>query len=286
MISIGILAAILSLIFISISDLISKKISSTIGSQAATTLLMAISLVPLLVVMVYIPPYNISVSTIAYAVIGGLFYAFAILLILKSLETEQASNTWALLNISLISVVLLGAFTLNEPLDAAEVLGIIIVIVGSIMITITEEMGFNKKLIPALVGNILFAGAYLFSTFATAQSSTAYTAVYPISFSVALAMLLILWAFRRKSKWKVAKRLRSGNTLAIAALAGIALGIGQLAWMLAVHLQLVALAAAISDAEPMIIVLMSYLVYKEKLTLLQGVGVMLSLAGALAVSLL
>ena len=285
MLSLGIIIALGSTLLIATSDTLIKKLAAKLGSYLTATVPLAVAIIPLLTVAVVIPPVSIAPVYLLFTVLGGLIYALALILILKSLETEQASNTWALSNITLVPIILLGALVLAEPLNTIEIVGILAVIFGSTLITVTGDLKFNKKLFPAIAGNLLYAIYFLLITYSISQAPGAYTMIFPLAYAVALVALLAYGASASRLIPSL-RRFGKARILPLTVLVGLLSGLSYVLWLFVVVLKTVALGGAIQVFEPAIVVVFAYFVYKERLTALQMAGIVIALGGALAISLL
>src|SRR5208283_4411978 len=74
--------------------------------------------------------------------------------IYRSLETEQVSNTMVLFEISPVIIVLIGIFVLSERLTFLEGMGMLAVFFGALFVTTNVRVRFNRKLLPAIFGNL------------------------------------------------------------------------------------------------------------------------------------
>lgn len=285
MLSPGIIFAIGSMIVIAVVDTFMRKATRALGSYFSSMIFIGLAIIPLLFLVVAVPPSGIAPIYLLYAVLGGLAYALGLVLVLKTLETEQASNTWALSNIGLIPIILLGAIVLAEPINMLELFGILGVVFGSLMITITKDMKFNKKLLPAIAGNVLFAVYFIFSTYAVSQAHAEYTLIFPLAYASAF-IALMAYGTAKSSLKPAIKKLNKSNLLWFVVAIGLLGGVSQALWMFVVIFKTVALGGAIQVFEPALVVVLAYMVYRERLTPLQSIGVIISLAGALAVSVL
>lgn len=285
MLSLGIILAIGSMLVIAVVDTLLKKVTVAAGTYFTSTLFAGLAIIPLLFIIIAVPPTSVAPIYIALTVLGGLAYALGLILVLKSLETEQASNTWALSNIGIVPLILLGVLVLAEPISLIEILGMAVVIFGSLMITVTKDMKINRKLLPAIAGNVLFAVYFILTTYSVSQSQNAYSVIFPLAYAVALAALLAYGSATSKLL-PAYRKLKRARLLPLAISLGLLGGVSQLLWLFVVVLKTVALGGAIQVLEPAIVVVLAYLMYREKLTPLQGIGIAVSLVGAFVVSLL
>ncbi|MGA3021072.1 MAG: DMT family transporter [Candidatus Micrarchaeales archaeon] len=287
MLSLGLISALVSLIFISFSDALLKKVSVAFGGYISS-LAIGLSIPTLFLVFILIPS-TITSIILLLCLVAGIAVAAGYVFILISLETEQASNTWALVNIAYVPIVLMGIFVLQQSVNLIQLMSIVLIFVGSALVTITKDIKFNKSLVPAIFGNLLFGIFNVVTIYEISQYTYAASAVYFITWSIAFVALIVYgWVTSRlKLGSRILKINKNKKTAILFALAGgLVIGISQTAWIFAILYKFVTIGGALLATEPILVVIICYFMYKEKLTLLQGVGIIVSVLGTIILSLL
>jgi drug/metabolite transporter (DMT)-like permease len=283
MFGLGYVVAIATLLSLSFGDTIGKNVSTKFGNYVSTLFIMGFGIIPLLVSLLFFPQNLFNYNGIVLAVVAGFFLALGYVLVYKSLETEQASNTWVLLNISAAMVVLFGVFALRESVDLVQVISIVLVFMGVILVTVTREFKFNRLLLPAIVGNVSWVVFLILIVYGISGTASESTGLFLISRVAGFLMLLTYLLFTRKINSGFMAKLRRPNLAAISS--GLFDGFAQVTYTLVVLLQFVVIGASMTALEPAIVTMLSIAAYKEKLTKIQLVGLIISVFGAVALGL-
>ncbi len=288
MLSTGIIAAFVCVILFSLGDTLAKNAATALGSYRTALYIVVSGGVPIAVAFALFPPQSITVTILELSCLGGVFLAAGYALVYISLRTEQASDTWALINISPAALILFGIFVLGEPVNPLQAVCIGAIIIGALMITVTEDVRFNRKLLPAMAGNLCFAAFILIAVYGMSTYRNDITAFYFVPRLVAIAALVGYAAVKPKSLraaagTKRSLRLWGISQRRIAVVSGLLDGAAQASFMLVVLFSVVAIGSAITAAEPVLVVLLCYVLYRERLTRLQAAGIVISVIGAVAV---
>ena len=171
---------------------------------------------------------------------------------------------------------LYGALVLGETVSLLDMIGIAVIILGTIAVSI-EKMKFNSGLLPAMGAQVFWALGWILLVY---PISVTKNFVLPnlISFSATLAMVCVLLAlFGKRIKHK--KKIESSN-LAVGVSAGLASGSGNAVYTLLIYLKDLALSAPIANSTPVIIAVIARFVYKERLSAVQYLGIAAVVIGA------
>ena len=260
----------------SISGIIIKGISSKFGNLLATALIGAGNVIVLAIVVLVLG--NISVGTYAagLSVAAGIITGTGYILFYRSLQHQRASNTYSIIEIQVVILFLYGALVLGETVSLLDMIGIAVIILGTIAVSI-EKMKFNSGLLPAMGAQVFWALGWILLVY---PISVTKNFVLPnlISFSATLAMVCVLLAlFGKRIKHK--KKIESSN-LAVGVSAGLASGSGNAVYTLLIYLKDLALSAPIANSTPVIIAVIARFVYKERLSAVQYLGIAAVVIGA------
>ncbi|MDE1846337.1 MAG: DMT family transporter [Candidatus Micrarchaeota archaeon] len=283
MVSPGLLAIIVTFVAFSISLTLERRVATLAGTLRGSVLVLFFGLLPLLVFF-SISNFNLSAFEIFLSLASGILFAVGYVLYYKSLETEQISNTTG---VGLIQPALLLVFSivvLKESITFHQTLGGIIIFVGVILIITNNKFELNRKLIPALVANISWAGYWIIASYAI-LSSQQVGAVLLISRFVGFVITTLLFAiYLRNDKIPQIKSNLVLPLLAVAIAAGLLDGLGNATFGFVIQYGVLSLGSIFVAGLPLSVTLLAYFVYKERLTKLQGLGMMVAVIGALVIA--
>ncbi len=265
----------------SISGIIIKRVSSKFGNLFATAAVGAGNVIVLSAVVLLLGNLGISTYAAGLSIAGGIITGAGYLLFYKSLEKQQASNTFSTIEIQVAILFLYGALVLGEAVSALDVLGIVIIALGTIAVSI-EKMKFNKGLLPAIVAQVFWALGWIFLVY---PISVTPNHILPnlISFIAALGMVcLILLACKINKKLDLHP---DSKGVAVGISAGLFSGSGNAVYTLLIYLKELALSAPISNSTPIIIAVIAHFVYKERLSAIQILGIIAVVLGAVILNI-
>jgi uncharacterized membrane protein len=265
----------------SISGIIIKRVSSKFGNLFATAAVVAGNVIVLSAVVLLLGNLGISAYAAGLSVAGGIITGVGYLLFYKSLQKQQASNTFSTIEIQVAILFLYGVLVLGEAVSALDVLGIVIIALGTIAVSI-EKMKFNKGLLPAIVAQVFWALGWIFLVY---PISVTPNHILPnlISFIAALGMVcLILLACKINKKLDLHP---DSKGVAVGISAGLFSGSGNAVYTLLIYLKELALSAPISNSTPIIIAVIAHFVYKERLSAIQILGIIAVVLGAVILNI-
>ena len=275
-----------AMLLLSFSDVFSKPVADVFGAYVSS-LYLGVALVPAIIYLVLSPPAQITPLLVTLAIGGGASLALGYVFVLKSLETEQATNTWGLINLGYLSIILFGVLVLGEHVTVLQAIAITAILTGAIMVTINRGMKFNRQLLPAIIGNLLWVGFNILIIYNISTYTSSPSAIISILFASGFLILLLYGLFSRKAT--TAKTLtmpKNRRPFVLFIVSGLMLGAGQVAFVLVILQHFVALGGAVLAIEPMVILVLGYALYKERITAFQGVGLLVTVVGAVMIGLL
>jgi drug/metabolite transporter (DMT)-like permease len=288
MISYGIIAALASVFLWTVSQLISKTVAPRIGNVRTALLVIAAGIIPMLALFI-LSPAAISNLAIVYSALSGVFLGLGFILFYKSVETQQISNAAATALVQPALLVLYAIIILSQPIDVIEIIGTVGVFAGVILISITKNLKFNKMLIPAILGNASWAVYWVFMSAAIATSGQTVTPLLiSRALAIAIGVIAFLLFFGKKANRITTKKslyIPIAVVLALGVTEGIMDGSGNLAFSIAVKLNLLGLGAVLTALEPVLIIVFAYFIYKDRLSRVQLLGIALATIGAVAIAL-
>ena len=285
MLDLGLAVALVAMLCFTASDTISKSVSAKIGNKRTATVMFSASVLPLLVGGYFFGLGEISAVAVVLSFASGIVYGIAYLLLYKSLETEQVANTISLTGIEWALIVLFSVFVLGESITALQLLCFIGIFAGTFLVTTEKGFEFNKGYVPAMLGFAASAVVYILLIYALKGSSGI---ILPTLINrIAAASMLI--AFIRVSpetnkKFKSIKLLDNKNVLVKNTMMGLFTGGASLAFLSLAVLNFVAVGSVIVAIEPAIVILLGYLLYKERFVRHQIVGFAILLTSIIVLS--
>ncbi|MDE1869837.1 MAG: DMT family transporter [Candidatus Micrarchaeota archaeon] len=284
MISPGLLAIAATFIAFSFSLILERRVAMLAGTLRGSVLVLFFGLFPLLVFFL-LSGFNLSYYEIFLSVASGIIFAAGYVLYYKSLETEQISNTTGIGLIQPALLLIFSIFVLAEPITAIQAVGGITIFLGVVLIITNDNFELNRKLIPALVANVSWAGYWIIASYAIISSQEV-GAVLLISRVVGMVIALALFAIYLKQKR--IPRLRGSliAPLLVTAIAtGLLDGFGNATFGFVIQYNVLSLGSIFVSALPISVTFLAYFAYKERLTKLQWIGMAIAIIGALVIAM-
>ncbi len=288
MLSIGIIAAFGAALFWTASQLLSKTVAPRIGNFKTAGVIAAVGLIPMVVLFV-LSPVLVSTNNLILSGISGIALALGYILFYRSVETQQISNAAATALIQPAILVFYAVLVLGESVNSLQSVGILAIFIGVILLDLTKKLKFNRKMIPAIVGNGIWA---LYWIFLAAAINSSHQIAEPLLVSRSTAVVVILVAlllFLGEEKHRTlakTKYIPLALLFGIVLVEGIADGSGNIAFGTTVNLNLLGLGSVLLAAEPIFIAIVAHFMYKDRLSKIQTMGVLLAAAGAAVIALL
>lgn len=274
MIRAEIFAGILTLILYTFGDLLIKRPSEKAGSVPVSLVVSTSSTVILIILSIF-TDFRISDRALFFSALTGILMGTGTLSVLKSLESEQVSDTMSMVAISYAIPVIFGSVVLHEAVPYVSWAGIALIFAGSVTI-IFKEMKFNIALLPAVTGNVLWGLQFITFDYAL-QFSANFLVIAATGSAVALLIIFSYAYFKSDTAIYGLCKLE-------AAVAGIAMGLGLAGALYLILNHTVTLGLSIVAAEPALITLFGKIIYKDKINTLQMAGIAVAMAGVLLVT--
>lgn len=265
----------------SISGVMIKRVSHRLGNLYATALVGIGNVIILSIVVLFLGNLSITPIAAGLSVIGGIITGLGYVLFYKSLERQQASNTYSTIEIQVAILFLYGVFVLGEAVSSKDIFGIIIIALGTFAVSI-EKKGFNKGLLPAIAAQAFWAFGWIFLVY---PISVTQNHILPnlISFASVLALVcFILLIYKGKAE---PEAKRSSRDVLIGITSGLFSGSGNAIYAMLIYFKELAIGAPISNTTPIIVAIISHFVYKERLTLIQAIGIIAVVIGAVMIEI-
>jgi drug/metabolite transporter (DMT)-like permease len=284
--NLGIAAALVATSAYVVGDTASKYVSEFFGNRTASIAIMGVGILPAFIaLLIFGAGSMLNAYQIGLIALSAFFLAAGYLLVYKSLETEQISNTLILFESVPVVLVLFGFFALSESITVIQSVSMLAIFFGALCVTTNVKQRFNKKLFPAIIGMILWAFYAIPITYAIKGSGEfilPILAVKIFSFVMVAAYLLLT---RPRSKASKAPKRISGKAVLITLGSGLFDGIGMLVFGYVFLGNAIALAGAINSMGPAFEMFLGRMFYKDRWTKLQFAGLVVMVVGAIALSL-
>lgn len=271
MVKAEIFAGILTLLLYTLGDLLVKRPSQKAGS-VPVSLVVSASSASILIILSSFTGFWIPSGALFFSALTGILMGIGTLLVLKSLESEQVSDTMSMVAISYAIPIIFGSVALHEKVSYISWIGIVLIFAGSATIMF-KEMNFNSALLPAIIGNIMWGFQFITFNYAL-KFSTNYLTVAATGSSVALLIVFSYAYLKSETAIDDLSKLE-------ASLAGIALGLGLAGALYIILNHTMTLGLSIVAAEPVFVTLFGKIIYKDKINKLQAVGIAVAMAGIL-----
>ncbi len=210
-----------------------------------------------LVILSLIGGIDMNIITITISFFTGIAMSFSYLLFMRSLILEELSRVSILGYIHPLFVAILAYLFLEESLTLLEYCGIVMIVISTVIISYKGSLKISRALIPMLLFNIILAVKSVIAKYLL--FSTDYWS-YLFWFMLGLILsrsILLINKEHRSILSNIDKRLiMYGFTISILFL------IANLAFYYAISLTFVSLVVTISTIEPLIILLIIYIIDK------------------------
>ncbi|MGC8679936.1 MAG: EamA family transporter [Candidatus Micrarchaeia archaeon] len=285
-IGLGFILALATMFFWGINEVLFKPVTGLFG-PLTSSLFVGVMLIPSIIYLLLFPPLQITLLLVILTLASGILYVFGFFLIFKSLETEQASETWGLGSLPYLSAILFAIFVLNESINVFQAVSIILILLGALMISLNKNIEFNKKLFSALMGNIFWMLSMLFYIYTLSLYPLSSSIVLFLSLAFGFATVFLYGSFYHKFDKNIILSVKKDTKhVVLLIIAWLFEGIGQITFLLVVLMKYIAIGSAIMALDPILVLIISYIVYKERITLLQGIGIIVAVSGAIILSLI
>lgn len=216
---------------------------------------------------------------ILIAVINGFSYFLSTVTNIEALKKIPANVFYPVFRLNIAITVLFSIFYFNESLTTSNILGIVISIMVAVLIGRTRENEENEKILH--IGLLLTLIAAIASSLASISSKFAANNVNQFSFIAVSYTVNALLSLGAKSKFKTQNRSKLLPALILGIIIGILNFMGFYAYIQALKTGPLSIVATIMSLNFIIVIILSILVYKEKLTLKRVLGIVLTIVAML-----
>jgi len=281
-----IIASLLAVLSWSFVDAVSKLYINKFGKELSSLILLAIGIIPMLL-LAMISPYLGNIFFLLFiGFSGGLVLFLGYIFVYKSVPSCGVSNSYILLEIQPIILILFGIFVLGEYISIEKVASIILIFVGISFVMLSKKFKLDKQLVPALMGNVTWAIYWAIIILAFLYYKNF---VLPLLFARMFGALFAYLYYKAKppkNYYKINLSKSEISIILILILAGLFDGFGNISFAFVSFSNKVVLGSAILSSEPIIIWLIGLIAYHEKITVRQKFGFLVATIGYLLFTLL
>ena len=283
MLNIEIIGVLLSVLMYIIYNTLVKRLASATGNYKAAMVIMVLSLVPMIAIAYVLQAsWLIGLVPLLISVIAGIFTFVGFELYYRALHTEQLTNSAGLNSVGNALIVVFGIFVLHERIAQLGLIGIVMIFVGSFLIATKRGFDFNRKLLPAVLASISFSIVWVLLSYVITSTNNF---IVPLLISRAVGVIIAIpyiHAFKRKSHLVKHKRIFEVGIplLIIGVLAGIADGAGDTLFGFITLHKYLAIGGALTILTTVGVSVLAYFVYKDRLTKLELIGLLVAILGA------
>lgn len=268
-----------------ISSVTVRKLSELFGNVRSAVVILVGYAVVLMIILPTSGYPGLTVNSFWESATAGLFIGVGYILVLKSLETESAGSTFVFTELQVIIIAAFGVLILGEHIAAASYIGMALIAAGLVFVSKKDGSRFNLNLMPAVIGNIFWAAGWV-ALYYPIHAMDSYVFPVTIDYSFAALVALLYLAVNRK---KILRRRSKNITryfVLFVIIAVIAGALGNLIFGSIETSNYIAIGSAIANTSPIIITMIAYIAYKEKLTKMQILGLFVAVSGAVIINVL
>ena len=282
-----ILAASFAVMLLSVSESIMEKyVATRMGRYAFSVSILAIGILPMIIAAFFIRVSLVNYSTVAIAIISGLFLGAGYPLFYMSMEKEQVTKVSSLTEIQPTIIVVAGLLIFGERISLYHGIGMVLIFAGVAMLMAEERMKINRNLLPAVMANVCWGLYWVIIAFSIS---------YGLAFIAALmvaritAAIMTYYYAHRNSKLPTLHAfihiLTTKRLMYALAVVGIIDGVFNLIFGFVTASNYLAIGGSILAIAPLFVALLGALIYRDRLRALQLAGLFVVIAGSVIITI-
>ncbi len=274
-----------------VSNSLIKGISGRFDSDIIAVTVIGAGIIPMIISLLY-DPSRLNSNVLFLGISSGFFLGLGYILFYKSLKDENLGSAGVTINMQQVIIISFSLFVLKEKVSSLILPAVILIITGSLLVTLQGKFKVNKYLMLAAIANISWGIYYMPLSFAILSIRSSYI---PLLIARISGFIITLIAFESMLMYKKLK-LRKNNSIynkkyksivsysfGLAVLAGVLDGAGNVFYSISISSGFLVIAGALVAILPATLAITGSLIFKEKLSLKQIAGVILSISGALLI---
>ncbi|MFA5136152.1 MAG: DMT family transporter [Patescibacteria group bacterium] len=264
-------------------DLFTIVATRKIGANLTTFWVFFFSFLLSLLALPFVPHdlYAITFPLFFFNIFLGLLYIFGNVLISEAFRISSAPLVGIIIQAFPAVVLILTVFIFKDSITLSQIFFIVVIFVGVMLCSIDlkkllrSEKLFDKGTLFALFAMIFLSVYFTFSRILIAK----YGWFLPNLISTACFPVILFFIKKRKEKFRIP---RSKQVLLSVFMVGLLIRTGDFALNYGLSLPgASSIVAPIAGASPILFVTMSYLIFQDKLSKQQILGIIITLLGIL-----
>lgn len=274
---IGIYFAILAAIFYSLNQIFNKKVTLNIEPKNGVLIVSFFLSIFSGIIAIFLGDFNhkISFYILSIILIGGILGTIGIIYLFKSFEKLKIAQTLCISNLYPFLILIYSLLIFKIIPNKMQIITMGIVFLGIYLVTKNnEKIKINKFIIYPIITAIGWS-IYIFSIFLLVKEIPIYNAIFYLEsmiFFITAAYLLI--------KNKVSININQiHKSYYSSVLSGISTTLASLFIGFATFYTNPAIVSSIVSTQIIIISILGYLIFKEKLSKIQTIGILITFLG-------
>jgi len=280
-----IIASLLAVLSWSFVDAVSKLYINRFGKELSSLILLVVGIIPMLLLAMLSPYLDDILFLLFIGLVGGLLLFLGYILVYKSVPSGGISNSYILLEVQPIILIPFGIFVLGEHIGIEKAVSIILISIGISLILLSKRFKLDKRLVPALIGNVMWAVYWAIIILAFLYYKNFILPLLFVRVFGASFAYLYYKAKPPKNYYKISLSKLEIPLIIIVILAGLFDGFGNILFAFISFSNKVVLGSTILSSEPIIIWLIGLIAYHEKITVRQKLGFLVATTGYLLFTL-
>ncbi|MHB1439285.1 MAG: EamA family transporter [Cuniculiplasma sp.] len=271
----------LALICWTLSNSYIKKTLKFLDSNTLSILVAGPGLIPIFIFIFLDGGIILNPILLPLGVISGILLGSGYLLFYRGLGVESLSGTGVTLNIQQVIVIFISIFFVKETVNGFEYMGIFLIIMGATLVTVQNSPSKRKFLIIAGLANIAWGLYYL--PLSESILMVHFSAMPLFIGRLVGFIFVILVSYRGLRKGHPV--LKTKFPYAIGLIAGIFDGLGNVFYSFSIQMGIFVISGAIVALIPATLAIIGFSYFKDRMTGLKLAGIIVSVMGAILISL-
>ena len=281
----GIVAAFLFMLIGAVDVTLAKYIVRRFGRYRYTVAIIGIGILPMVAYSIAVGSGSISSGAFWLSLAAGAITGVAYIIYYKGLESEQITNVAALTEVQPAILFLFGVLILGESITAIGIAGVIAIFLGATLVMMKDDMKLNRLLLPIIIANALWAAYWIVMNYAISTYG-GYSLPLLIARGVAFAMVAaysVLFGKIEKGNVKAKAPLLALVLAMFIIVSGLLDGATNILFGVVIQSSIVAIGSAIYAIMPIVAAMLGRVVYRDGLGMAQKLGLVIAVAGAIAI---
>lgn len=277
-----------------ISDIIYKYVSDYFEYYKIATIVTGIGAIPMFLLLLA----NLNFSNLftgfkidIFIIISSIFLVAGYILNFMTLKTEQATNTFSLSVLQPAMLIMFGFFVMKEHITFIEIISLILLAIGTFLVTSSEKLKLNKQFIPAMVANISWASYWFIMALMLTIKGINYISFISFSrmFAFVVGIVFLFWLNTKRHRNMAKNNDKQKNInkklVIIIFIAAFSDGIGNLLFLFITKSKNLIFGSIFLAMLPALIGIFAYLFFKDRFNKMQLIGLAMIISIGILLSL-